>query len=649
MPAPDRYARGREKLREEVAAAVRRNLQPPPTLSLSQWAAEYAMLSPETSAQTGKFFAFPYQNGIMDAVTDPSVEMITVQKSARVGYTKILDHIAGYFIHQDPSPILVVQPRVEDAEDYSDSEIGPMLRDTPVLAEITGSIKAKDPKQKLLKRSFRNGASMRFVGANSPGGFRRITARIVEFDEVDGYPVHGAGKEGDQIRLGIKRSESFWNRKIIMGSTPTIKGESRIEKSYALSDQRRFWVPCPHCEEYQVLEWGGPDTPHGFKWDKDEKGNGLPETVHYVCAATGCIIHDVDKPAMVAAGEWRASKPFRGHAGFHIWTAYSLFPNASWVNLVREWLDVKDDAQGRQTFINTTLGETYEDSGDRALQEGRIAARAELWPDEVPEGVAVITKGVDVQDDRVEIETVGWGHNEESWSIAYDVIEGEFSDPAVQAQLDAHLKRPLTTAGGRRLVTMATCIDSGGHHTQDVYQFAKARLARRVWAIKGESARMGQRNPVWPTKRPSRRNKSAFRPVIIGVNAAKDVIRQRLHVEVAGAGYMHFPADRDIGYYSQLLAERLIAKSANGVRYRVWELSAGRANEALDCRVYAYAALCGLTHFGLQLNKACARLVAAAAPPDPVVDEELSADLPGLPPPAPPSIPRKKSLASRLA
>ena len=173
------------------------------------------------------------------------------------------------------------------------------------------------------------------------------------------------------------------------------------------------------------------------------------------------------------------------------------------------------------------------------------------------------------------------------------MIEGEFSDPEVQAQVDANLRQVITAPSGRRMVAMATCIDSGGHHTQDVYQFAKARLARRVWAIKGESARMGQRNPVWPTKRPSRRNKSAFRPVIIGVNAAKDVVRQRLHVETPGPGYMHFPVDRDIGYYSQLLAERLITKSANGVRYRVWELSAGRANEALDCRVYAYARYAG--------------------------------------------------------
>jgi phage terminase large subunit GpA-like protein len=653
-----RYATGYDTLQRELLAARRRNIQPPPKLSLSEWAAKYAVLSRETSAQTGKFRAFPYQNGIMDAVTDPTVERITVQKSARVGYTKILDHVAGYFIHQDPSPMLVVQPRVEDAEDYSTTEIEPMLRDTPAIAEIVGDLKKKDAKQKILKRVFRNGSSMSFVGANSPGGFRRITARIVSFDEVDGYPVQGAGKEGDQIKLGVKRTESFWNRKIILGSTPTVKGYSRIERSYESSDQRRYFVPCPHCGEFQVLEWGGPDTPHGMKWDKDENGNGLPDTVFYVCRHNGCIIHDADKPDMVARGEWRASKPFAGHAGFHIWTAYSLFPNASWRNLVAEWLEVKDDPLERQTFINTTLGETYEDRGDRALKEEKLIARCEVWPAEVPDGVAVITVGIDTQDYRFEVEVIGWGRNEESWSIAHEVIEGDMETPDPWNRLDALLKRIWYRADGRGFEAMAVCIDSGGHHTQKVYDFSKERLGRRVWAIKGESAIGGKRNPIWPTKKPSRRNKSSFRPVIIGVNAAKDVVRDRLHNDAPGPGYMHFPVDRDINYFAQLTSERVIVKVSGGQKYRVWDLPPGRANEALDCRVYGYAALCGLTHLGLKLNVKADEVKAAHTPltyvapePEPI---ERASETPLPPTERGPSVrvvgaERARSRASKLA
>ncbi|WP_338577162.1 phage terminase large subunit family protein [Pseudomonas canadensis] len=652
-----RYAEGFDALQVGLLSARRRNIQPPPKLTLSQWAAKYAVLSRETSAQTGRFHAFPYQIGIMDAITDPTVEMVTVQKSARVGYTKILDHVAGYYIHQDPSPILVVQPRVEDAEDYSVTEIEPMLRDTPVLAEIVGDPKKKDARQKINKRIFRNGASISFVGANSPGGFRRITARIVKFDEVDGYPVMGAGKEGDQIKLGIKRTESFWNRKIILGSTPTVKGESRIEKSYANSDQRKYYVPCPHCGEYQVLEWGGPDTPYGMKWDKDENGVGIPDSVFYACKVTGCVIREDDKEDMVERGEWRATKPFKGHAGFHIWAAYSLFVNASWRNLVAEWLEVKDDPLMRQTFVNLVLGETYEDRGDRALQEDRLAARCEVWGAEVPDGVAVVTVGVDTQGDRFECEVVGWGLNEESWSIDFEVIQGDLETPDPWNRLDAYLRRIWFRADGRGFEVMAVCHDSGGHHTQKVYEFAKARLGRRVWAVKGESAVGGKRSPVWPTKTPSRRNKSSFRPVILGVNAAKDSVRSRLHLVEPGAGYMHFPVSRDINYFAQLTAERSVRKTSGGQHYRVWELPNGRANEALDCRVYAYAALCGLMHMGLKLNKRAEEVNASIGTPvhrpelleqKPAVEEGNEGQATG--PRVIQSKPiKKKTLSSRLA
>lgn len=585
----------------------RSDVRPPEPLSLSEWANKYAVLSKETSAQTGRFRSFAYQDGMMDAITDPAVTQVSVMKSARVGYTKILDHVVGYYLAHDPSPILIVQPRVEDAEDYSKTEIAPMLRDTPVLAEICGDPKAKDSNQTILKKTFANGANLTLVGANSPGGFRRITCRIILFDEVDGYPSGGAGVEGDQIALGIKRSETFWNRKIALGSTPTVKGTSRIEKAFEESDQRRYYVPCPHCGEFQVLEWGGPETSYGIKWDKDENGEGIPESAYYVCRHNGCVIHHNEKSGMVKRGEWRATKPFKGHAGFHIWAGYSLFPNAAWKYLVAEWLRVKNDPLMRQTFINLVLGEPYEDRGEKALSEKRLLERCEVYAAEVPDGVAVLTAGIDTQDGRFEIEVTGWGRNEESWSIAFDVIEGDLETNEPWQRLDAYLKQVWRRADGRGFTIMAACMDSGGHHTQKVYEFAKERLGRRIWAIKGESARGGKRSPVWPTKKPTSKSKASFKPIIIGVNAAKDTIRGRLHIDPPAPGepaasYMHFPADRDLNYFSQLLAERSVLKVSGGQRYRVWEQLPGRANEALDCRVYSYAALCGLFYLGLKLN-----------------------------------------------
>lgn len=623
-----------------TAALIQRraDIRPPEPLSLSEWANRYAVLSKETSAQTGKFRSFAYQDGIMDAITDPAVTQVSLMKSARVGYTKILDHAIGYYLAHDPSPILVVQPRVEDAEDYSKTEIAPMLRDTPMLADIAGDPKAKDSNQTILKKQFINGANLTLVGANSPGGFRRITCRVILFDEVDGYPAGGAGVEGDQIALGIKRSETFWNRRIVLGSTPTVKGISRIEKAYTESDQRRYFVPCPQCGEYQILEWGGEKTPYGIKWEKDADGNPLPESAYYLCRHNGCMIHHNEKAAMIKHGEWRATAPFNGHAGFHIWAGYSLFPNAAWKYLVAEWLRVKDDPLMRQTYINLVLGEPYEDRGEKALNERALAERCEVYAAEVPDGVAVLTAGIDTQDNRFEIEVTGWGKNEESWSIAYDVIEGDLETDEPWKRLDTYLKQIWRRADGRGFTIMAACMDSGGHHTQKVYEFAKERLGRRIWAIKGESARGGKRSPVWPTRKPSNRQKSTFKPIILGVNAAKDSIRSRLHIDPpapseASSGYMHYPTDRDLGYFSQLLSERSVVKVSGGQKYRVWELLPGRANEALDCRVYSYAALCGLMHMGLKLNALADSITInpdRLLPPSDKTEEKPSLRLPGV-------------------
>lgn len=626
----DPYARGRVRLRAAMRLAKRENLAPPPHLTLSQWWREHMWLSAETSASTGKVDAFAYQVGIMDAITDAANEEIDVMKSARVGFTKILDAAIGYYIAQDPSPQLAVQPRTEDAEDYSTTEIEPMLRDIDVLAEINGNVVGRARRQRMLKRVFRNGSSVAFVGANSPGGFRRITCRIVYFDEVDGYPAAGAGKEGDQIKLGTKRTLTFWNRKIVAGSTPTIRLQSRIETRFAETDMRFFFVPCPHCGQHQVLEFGDRESPFGFKWQKDQNGRLLPDSVVYVCRANGCEIDESFKEQMVAAGEWRPTAetrdgpswadylyemqrkkpPLLGRIGFHIWTAYSLFPNASWPKIVAEWIESYSNPLTKQTFFNTVLGQTFEDYGDRPLDEELLAKQAEVWPDTVPPGIAVVTCGVDVQDDRVEIETVGWGHNEESWSIDYTIIPG---DPANvdfwEKDVDAHLQKIWRRSDQMGFEVMATCVDSGGHHTQRVYDFCKKRIGRRVWAIKGESARDGKRSPVWPTAMPSKRRKQQFKPVIIGTNAAKDAIRYRLHLkkpkelgEKCG-GFMHFPTKRDINYFAQLTSEKLVTKLVRGYKIRIWELPPGRANEALDCRVYAYAALCGLLHLGLKLNQ----------------------------------------------
>ncbi|MGA1718783.1 MAG: terminase gpA endonuclease subunit, partial [Aquiluna sp.] len=323
--------------------------KPPEKLTLSEWADRYAFLSAESSAEGGRWHTLPYQKGIMDAITDPKVEQVTVMKSARVGYSKILNHTIAFHIHQDPCPIMLVQPTIEDAQGYSKEEIAPMLRDTPCLRGLVSESKAKDGANTILQKQF-PGGTLSMVGANSPRGFRRVSRRVVLFDEVDGYPL-SAGAEGDQIKLGIRRTEYYWNRTIVAGSTPTVKDFSRVERMFLQTDQRRYFVPCPDCGHMQYLKWPN------IKWR-----DGDPETASYCCEKCGVWIPHSKKRWMVERGEWRPTAPGNGrHVGFHIWAAYSYSPNATWPNLVEEFLDAKNDAEQLKTFVNTVLGETWED------------------------------------------------------------------------------------------------------------------------------------------------------------------------------------------------------------------------------------------------------------------------------------------------
>jgi len=528
----------------------------------------------------------------MDAVTDPTVQKITVMKSARVGYTKMIDHMVGYHIHQDPAPMIIVQPTEPDALDYSEREIAPMLRDTPVLAEIVGDLTKRAAKQTLAVRSFRNGASIKFIGANSPNGFRRVTARIVAFDEVDGYPEQGAGDDGDQISLGIKRTETFWNSKIILGSTPLVKGVSRIEKSFEESDQRRYHVPCPHCGEKQVLKW------ENFKWDKDEEGNHLPDTAYFRCEASGCRIEENSKKAMIDNGEWIAEKSFHGHAGFHIWTAYSLFPKAAWRNLAKEWLEVYKDPNRKKSFINLTLGLPHQEVVNVADPEA-LKARCEpySWQD-LPEDVQFITVGADTHPGRLEVTFVAWGRDEESWVARHEVLNGDAAHLQVWEDFDRLLAVPCETNDGRKLLPQAVCIDSGGHNSDMVYKFARERKRRRIYAIIGR----GNPNPasprmIWP-KTASRTKNSGDKPYIIGVDTAKDELSSRLaivpHEDAPTPRAIHFPDQHhslSADYFDQLTAEHAVTRNAGGKVTRKWEKKAvGGRNEAWDCLVYALAA-----------------------------------------------------------
>ena len=570
-----------EKLRKSAALAFK----PPKKMTLSEWADSYAYLSAESSAEGGRWHTLPYQKGIMDAITNPKIEQISVMKSARVGYSKILNHVAAFHIHQDPCPIMIVQPTIEDAQGYSKEEIAPMLRDTPCLKGVVSEAKSKDGANTILQKQF-PGGSLSLVGANSPRGFRRVSRRVVLFDEVDGYPP-SAGTEGDQIKLGIRRTEYYWNRKIVAGSTPTVKDFSRVERMFLQGDQRRYFVPCPDCGHMQYLKWAN------MKWRDDD-----PDTASYCCESCGVWIPAAKKRWMVERGEWRPTAPGNGkHVSFHIWAAYSYSPNASWSTLVEEFLDAKNDAEQLKTFVNTVLGETWEDEyaskvGADALSER--SADEKYKQGVVPADALLLTVGCDTQDDRLSLSVWGWGREEQGWLIDRVKIYGDPSRKEVWKQLDEIVQTPYESEDGRELKPMVVAIDSGGHHTSEVYQYARERQSLGVVAIKGMSTKnkppIGKASKV-DLNAQGKTLKKGAQVFPVGSDTIKSLLFGRLKHNDVGPGYLHFYPTVDKDYFEELTAEKQILRFRNGFPERIWVKKSSARNEALDELVYAYAAL----------------------------------------------------------
>jgi len=569
----------------KLERAAYRAFKPPEKLTLSEWADRYAFLSAESSAEGGRWHTLPYQKGIMDAITDPRVEQVTVMKSARVGYSKILNHAIAFHVHQDPCPIMLVQPTIEDAQGYSKEEIAPMLRDTPCLKGLVSESKAKDGANTILQKQF-PGGTLSMVGANSPRGFRRVSRRVVLFDEVDGYPA-SAGAEGDQIKLGIRRTEYSWNRTIVAGSTSTVKDFSRVERMFLQTDQRRYFVPCPDCGHMQYLKWPN------IRWT-----DGDPSTAGYCCESCGVIIPHSKKRWMVERGEWRATAPGNGkHVGFHIWAAYSYSPNATWPNLVEEFLDAKNDAEQLKTFVNTVLGETWEDEYASKVGADSLLERAadETYQQYVPPVEALaLTIGCDVQDDRLSLSVWGWGREEEGWLIDRVKIYGSPSRPEVWKQLDEILQKPYVNEAGEEIKVLCCAIDSGGHHTQEVYQYSRERAAMGVIAIKGMSQKgkppLGKASKVDVDYKGKALKKGA-QLFPVGVDTVKSLLFGRLKHNDPGAGYLHFFPTIGADYFEELTAEKQILRFRNGYPERVWVKKSQAPNEALDEMNYAYAAL----------------------------------------------------------
>lgn len=513
----------------------------------------------------------------MDAPDEPGVKRTIVMTSAQVGKTEIVLNTIGRHIDHDPCPMLVVQPNLELGEAFSKDRVAPMVRDTPALKDKVGRVKSRDSGNTILHKVF-PGGHVTIAGANAPASLASRPVRLVLCDEIDRYPA-SAGTEGDPVKLAEKRANTFWNRRIILVSTPTVKGFSRIESEWELSDKRRFHVPCPHCGHEHVLSWG----------------NVRFAKTCMVCPSCDGEFTNAQKNAAVRRGRWIATAPFTGIAGFHLNELYSPWKTIG--EVVADFLEAKDSPEKLQVWVNTSLGETWEGSGE-SIHENELMERMEKYAAPVPARGLFLTMGADVQPDRIEAEVVAWGSGEENWSIDYAVFHGDVDIPEGQrgspwTAFTDYIRKRWRHESGVDLTVSYTCIDSGGtgNNTQAVYDYVKRHKGDRVFAIKG---RAGDGLPIVGAPNRKRSGK-AVRKIdlyIVGTDNAKSVTMSRLKKTEPGPGYCHFPIGRDPEWFRQLTAEKAVRKYVKGFPKVTWEKpDKSRRNEAFDCRVYAFAAL----------------------------------------------------------
>ena len=595
----------------DIEKTWREGLKPDPFMAVSEWSDQYRVLSPKSAAEPGRWRTerTPYLKEIMDCLSVSSpVQRVVFMKGAQVGGTEAGNNWIGYVIHIAPGPMMAVSPTVEMAKRNSRQRIDPQIEDVPELRERVAPARSRDSGNTVLSKEFPGGVLV-MTGANSAVGLRSMPARYLFMDEVDGYPGDVEG-EGDPILLAERRSATFQRRrKVLLVSTPTIKGLSRIQREFESSDQRYYHVPCPECDHYQPLRFAQ------LRWPE-----GQPDKTQYCCESCGALIDEHHKTQMLANGRWVPTAESDGRTqGYHLSSLYSPVGWFSWSDAAQMFEAAQNKPDLMKGFVNTVLGEPYEEEFEAPEWE-RLYERREQYPiGVVPVGGLFLTAGVDVQRDRLECEVVAWGRHKISWSVDYQVLDGDTAQPEVWQKLDTLLAKDWPHALGGTLPIRVMCVDSG-YATQDVYGWvrkhpqavwggagARASQPRTAVAIKGRDQDTALILSVSKADTGGRRK--GLRVWNVSGPVAKVELYRWLKLPrptdeelAAGEGYppgtCHFPQYGE-EYFKQLTAERRVIRLHKGFPKATWEKDPARNNETLDCRVYARAAasIYGLDRF----------------------------------------------------
>ncbi|MBP2654998.1 MAG: terminase [Firmicutes bacterium] len=552
---------------------------PPPDIKPSEWAEQNLVIN-ESGFAPGKWRSdsVPYQKEIIDAVVDPNIDKIIIKSSSQGGKNVIVNIIFGYYVDIDPCPILFIEPTVELAQDYSKRRLAPLIRDTPALKQKIHESKSRDSNNTIQLKMF-PGGSLNLVGSNSPRVISSKPIKIVIADEIDGMlPT----SEGDALELADRRTTTFPGNKTIYVSTPTKKESSRIEVEYNAGTQEKWEKECPHCKKPQYINW------NGLKFDhvKDNQGNYSVSNVVYQCP--DCLKSFGQSEWARQEGHWVAYNPGAERVRSFHWNAF-VSPGWLWEDIVLKYLKVKGDPEQHMVFRNTVLGEVWEENIN-ANEYAYLLDRREDYGADLPDGVLLLTAGVDTQDDRLEYEVVGWGRGEQSWGIEYGLVMGNPDQATTWQALSDKLDAIFYFASGAGLKIACTFIDSGGHYTSDVYNFCRANEHRKIFAIRGKG---GAGIPLIYSKGRSKKENALY--FNLGVDGGKARVLSRLQIKQPGDGYCHYPFDERRGYdqiyFKGLLSERQSTKKVGRQLKIVWEkIGSDRRNEPLDVRNYAQAA-----------------------------------------------------------
>lgn len=569
-------------------------LKPLPKTSVSQWADNYRMLLSGISAEPGKWKTSraPYQKDIMNAFTEPGIHRVVVKSSSQIGKSDMMNNVIGRFAHLDPCAIMMIQPTIDMAQDYSKTRIAPMIRDTKVLNTLFYDVKSRDANNTILSKVFPGGRLI-MCGANSPAGLASRPIRILLADEVDRFP-DSAGTEGDPVDLAAKRMTTFWNSCMGLFSTPTNEGSSRIDEEYLAGTQEEWQHKCPNCGEYHLLRH--IDMTVDYKEIKTPSGKKtvIVNDVKWRCPHCGFSFSEKEMKQTPQKYISRNADALKNGIRSFFVNGFTS-PWMTWSKIMREWLEAKGDPEREKVIMNTVFGESYKQKG--AFEDEQIfLRRRESYGAELPNGVLLLTAAIDTQDNRLEYEVVGWGKEEECWGIRKGIVLGAPNQDRTWKEIDNILDKTYHFADGKGLKVVRTFIDSGGHYTSDVYNYCQKNFHKQRFAIKG---RGGPGIPL--IYKIAKANNAKAPLILLGVDDGKQQIMDRLSIDSPGPLYFHFPQDEGIKelsnrgyddlYFKGIISEHKKVYKRNGVLREVWETTKNVRNEPLDLRNYNLACM----------------------------------------------------------